>query len=71
MPVLELSEWAYPELIKWFGTFPNDLTMAIWENIPVLLTDSRGRNLENVTDPTRYPDNKLYFWYSPGDGVKK
>lgn len=41
------------------------------KKVPVLLTDSRGRNLEDVTDSSQYPENKIYYWYSPGDGVQE
>ncbi len=38
--------------------------------IPVLFTDSRGRNLQNAANPYCYPENKIHFWYSSGKGVK-
>lgn len=41
------------------------------KKIPVLFTDSRGRNLENVVNPYKYPENKIHFWYSAGKGVKE
>ena len=39
--------------------------------IPVLLTDSRGRDLEQVVNPQKYPENKIYFWYQRGVGVEE
>lgn len=41
------------------------------KKIPVLFTDSRGRYLENVTNKSVYPENKIHFWYHSGRGVEK
>lgn len=39
--------------------------------IPVVLTDSRGRNLEEQVDSSRHPENKIVWWYRRGKGAEE
>ena len=39
--------------------------------IPVVLTDSRGRNLEDQVNPESHPENKIVWWYRRGKGAEE
>ena len=39
--------------------------------IPVILSDSKGANLEAAVDPQCHPENKIKFWYRKGKRVNE
>ena len=43
--------------------------LGILAKTPVILSDSKGCNLEAAVDPQCHPENKIKFWYRKGKDV--